>query len=127
MLQIEVRLSDGTLLNGQVDACDFHYNLALIKIQHEVMVQPASLRILDDSISTHPCGIHDKGVGSESFQLRPHSDLIRLCPGDVVVALGRYFEEPYEIMAAPGRFRYTKMLTCNFFINWENTPHTLKS
>ncbi|XP_058216108.1 putative protease Do-like 14 [Rhododendron vialii] len=103
-IEIEVRLSDGTLLHGQVDACDFHYNLALIKIQHEVMVQPASLRILDDSISTHPCRIQDKGVDSESFQLRPHSDLIRLCPGDVVVALGRYFEEPYEIMAAPGRF-----------------------
>ncbi|KAH7856703.1 hypothetical protein Vadar_004470 [Vaccinium darrowii] len=103
-IEIEVRLCDGTLLKGQVYASDFHYNLTLIKIQPEVLVQPASLCILDDSISTNPFGIQDKGVGSESFELHPHSNLINLCPGDAVIALGRYFEEPYEIMAAPGKF-----------------------
>ncbi|KAH7867240.1 hypothetical protein Vadar_030830 [Vaccinium darrowii] len=94
-IEVEVRLSDGTLLNGQVHTSDFHYNLALIKIQSEVMVEPASLRLLDYSLSTNPCGIQDKGVGS---------DVINLCPGDAVIALGRYFEEPFDIMAAPGKF-----------------------
>jgi len=98
-----VYLSDGTLLDGQVYACDFHYNLALIKVESDAMVQPASLRNLDDSISIHPCEIQN-GVGSKSFQLRPHSDLFRLFPGDDVVALGRYFEEPHNIMVAPGKF-----------------------
>ncbi|KAH7865891.1 hypothetical protein Vadar_012741 [Vaccinium darrowii] len=102
-IKVEVYLSDGTLLDGQVYACDFHYNLALIKVESDAMVQPASLRNLDDSISIHPCEIQN-GVGSKSFQLRPHSDLFRLFPGDDVVALGRYFEEPHDIMVAPGKF-----------------------
>lgn len=113
--QVEVYLSDGTLLDGQVYACDFHYNLALVKIESGALLQPASLRNLDDSISIHPCEIQS-GTGSESFQLRPHSDLFHLCPGDKVVALGRYFEEPHEIMAAPGKFRYAKMPTCCDFL-----------
>ncbi|KAI8556130.1 hypothetical protein RHMOL_Rhmol05G0228000 [Rhododendron molle] len=103
-IKVDVYLSDGTLLDGQVYACDFHYNLALVKIESDALLQPASLRNLDDSISIHPCEIQS-GTGSESFQLRPHSDLFHLCPGDKVVALGRYFEEPHEIMAAPGKFR----------------------
>ncbi|KAH7866490.1 hypothetical protein Vadar_021093 [Vaccinium darrowii] len=102
-IEVEVYLSDGTLLNGEVYACDFHYNLALIKIESDAMLQPANLRNLDDSISIHPCEIQN-GAGSKSFRLHPHSDLFHLSPGDEVVALGRYFLEPHEIMAAPGKF-----------------------
>ncbi|XP_058216101.1 putative protease Do-like 14 isoform X2 [Rhododendron vialii] len=102
-IKVDVYLSDGTLLDGQVYACDFHYNLALVKIESGALLQPANLRNLDDSISIHPCEIQS-GTSSESFQLHPNSDLFHLCPGDKVVALGRYFEEPHEIMVAPGKF-----------------------
>lgn len=61
--QVDVYLSDGTLLDGQVYACDFHYNLALVKIESDALLQPASLRNLDDSISIHPCEIQS-GMGS---------------------------------------------------------------
>ncbi|KAH7857275.1 hypothetical protein Vadar_010828 [Vaccinium darrowii] len=102
-IKVQVYLSDGTKLDGQVYTCDFFYNLALIKIESDAMLQPASLRKLDDSISIHPCNIQNE-LGSKSFQLRSHSDLFPLRPGDKVVALGRYFEEPHEIMVAPGKF-----------------------
>ncbi|KAG5531164.1 hypothetical protein RHGRI_025950 [Rhododendron griersonianum] len=97
-LQIDVYLSDGKFLEGQVFSYDFHYNIAAIKIKTELALPSATLRILDDSISAVPSAI------SESFQLCPHSDVFNLCPGDMVVAVGRYFEKPNELMSAPGKF-----------------------
>ncbi|KAL9242995.1 hypothetical protein vseg_016937 [Gypsophila vaccaria] len=59
-----------------------------------------------------------------SFQLRPHSSTAK--PGDSTVVVGRYFFEPYDIMAAPGSFRMERFdpseydckellsTTCNF-------------
>ncbi|KAG5531163.1 hypothetical protein RHGRI_025950 [Rhododendron griersonianum] len=97
-IKIDVYLSDGKFLEGQVFSYDFHYNIAAIKIKTELALPSATLRILDDSISAVPSAI------SESFQLCPHSDVFNLCPGDMVVAVGRYFEKPNELMSAPGKF-----------------------
>ncbi|CAL5321530.1 unnamed protein product [Camellia sinensis] len=36
---------------------------------------------------------------------RPHSNVSKLCPGDNVVAVGRFFDAPYNLMAARGQFR----------------------
>ncbi|KAF7132571.1 hypothetical protein RHSIM_Rhsim09G0048400 [Rhododendron simsii] len=97
-LMIDVYLSDGKSSEGQVLAYDFHYNIATIKIKTELALPSAALRFLDDSISVDPSAI------LESSQLRPRSDLFKLCPGDMVVAVGRHFDRPYELMAAPGKF-----------------------
>lgn len=111
LLQVDVHISDGKLFDGQVFAYDFHYNIAIIKIESDAPLPSASLRLLDDSISVDPSEIpcpEDVEEGSESFQLHRHSNLFNLCPGDMVVAIGRYFDKPYELMAAPGKFRYIK-------------------
>ncbi|XP_058182151.1 putative protease Do-like 14 isoform X2 [Rhododendron vialii] len=97
-IKIDVYLSDGKSSEGQVFTYDFHYNIATIKIKTDLAFPSATLRFLDDSISVDPSAI------SESSQLRRHSDLFKLCPGDMVVAVGRYFDQPYELMAAPGKF-----------------------
>ncbi|CAL5328791.1 unnamed protein product [Camellia sinensis] len=36
---------------------------------------------------------------------RPHSNVSKLCLGDNVVAVGRFFDAPYNLMAARGQFR----------------------
>lgn len=46
----------------------------------------------------------DKEMTSKSFQLHRHSNLFRLCPGDMVVAIGRSCTGTRELMAAPGKF-----------------------
>ncbi|KAG5561178.1 hypothetical protein RHGRI_004259 [Rhododendron griersonianum] len=103
-IKVNVHLRDGTLCEGQVLAYDWHYNIAWIKIKSDAPLATASLRLLDDTMCVDPSGIQDKELGSNSFQLPPHSDFFKLCPGDTVVAVGRYFQPPNEIMAAPGRF-----------------------
>ncbi|KAG5531160.1 hypothetical protein RHGRI_025949 [Rhododendron griersonianum] len=97
-IKIDVYLSDGKSSEGQVFAYDFHYNIATIKIKTELALPSAALRFLDDSISVDPSAI------LESSQLHPRSDLFKLCPGDMVVAVGRHFDEHCELMAAPGKF-----------------------
>ncbi|KAH7861355.1 hypothetical protein Vadar_025099 [Vaccinium darrowii] len=52
----------------------------------------ASLEGLDDSFSLR-----------SNEELGVDSDVIRICPGDMVVALERFFEKPNDLMAAPGR------------------------
>ncbi|KAI8537870.1 hypothetical protein RHMOL_Rhmol09G0057800 [Rhododendron molle] len=97
-IKIDVYLSDGKSSEGQVFAYDFHYNIATIKIKTELALPSAALRFLDDSILVDPSAI------LESSQLHPHSDLFKLCPGDMVVAIGRHFDDHCDLMAAPGEF-----------------------
>ena len=104
LLQIDVYISDGKLFEGRVFAYDFHFNIAFIKIESNATLPTASLRLLEDSISIDPNDI----PGSDSFQPRPHSNVSKLCPGDIVVAGGRFFDAPYNLMAARGQFRYPK-------------------
>lgn len=95
-IKIDVCFSDGKLFEGHVFTYDFHYNFATIKIKSDAAMPTASVRRLDDSISI------DRS--KESFQLQPHSELFHLCPGEAVVAVGRYYKKPYYIMAASGKF-----------------------
>ncbi|KAI8021670.1 putative protease Do-like 14 [Camellia lanceoleosa] len=99
-IKIDVYVSDGKLFEGRVFAYDFHFNIAFIKIESNATLPTASLRLLEDSISIDPNDI----PGSDSFQLRPHSNVSKLCPGDIVVAVGRFFDAPYNLMAARGQF-----------------------
>ncbi|CAL5340074.1 unnamed protein product [Camellia sinensis] len=99
-IKIDVYISDGKLFEGRVFAYDFHFNIAFIKIESNATLPTASLRLLEDSISIDPNDI----PGSDSFQLRPHSNVSKLCPGDIVVAVGRFFDAPYNLMAARGQF-----------------------
>ncbi|OVA14637.1 hypothetical protein BVC80_1815g42 [Macleaya cordata] len=88
-IKIDVQLSDGRLFDGQIYTYDFHYNIAAIKVESDALLPIANLRILDDSIRIDP---------NESYSFN-------LCPGEMVVALGRYFEKPNDLMVAPGTLR----------------------
>lgn len=98
---------DGKLFKGCVIAYDFHFNIATISIETDVALPTAIIRPLDDSISIDPSEIActgDKEMTSKSFQLHRHSNLFRLCPRDMVVAIGRSCTGTRELMAAPGKF-----------------------
>lgn len=108
-MQINVYLADGKSFKGRLSAHDFHFNIAIISITSDVALPTARLRPLDDSISIDPSEILCPGeteVASRSFQLHRHSDSFVICPGDIVVALGRYCGESHELWAALGKFRY---------------------
>lgn len=96
-------LANGEECDGEIDAFDFHYNLAAIKIQVDHPLEIARLRHVDDLIMVDPSQISIPET--KPFQLAPHSDLFRLVPGSRVIALGRYHDVENDIMVSPGGFR----------------------
>lgn len=100
--KIKVYLADQSLFEGEVFFCDLHYNVAVIKIQSPSPLPTCCISCLDDSISIDSNEVV-KETTSETFQLRPHSDSFHLSPGDLVVAVGRFFQD-CSLMAAPGTF-----------------------
>ncbi|KAH7840450.1 hypothetical protein Vadar_017145 [Vaccinium darrowii] len=105
-IEVNVYLPDQKLFKGHVSAYDFHFNIATINITSDVALPTASLRPLDDSLSVDPSEIlcpGDNEVASTLFQLRRHSNSFKICPGDEVVALGRYICS-HGLFAALGKF-----------------------
>lgn len=100
--KVQVSLADDTVYDGKVMFCDFHFNIAVLNIKSAKPLPTCVIRLLDDSISIDPNEIGE-GV-SKTYPLLPHSDsLFHLSPGDLVVAVGRYWDD-HAIMAAPGQF-----------------------
>lgn len=113
LLQVFVKLSDGRSFDGKVCAYHFHYNLVVLSYKSDSPLQSATLRQLEDCLHLNPSQL----INSEekSFQLCPHSNpmilhsrSMILSPGDDVVAVGRYFDTPFDLMAAPGEYWYDK-------------------
>ena len=106
-----VYLFGGKLFEGQVVFYDCHYNISTVKIESDSPLPTASLRLVDDSISVDPYEIPcpgEKDVISESYQF------CQLSPGDLVIAIGRYFKNDFELMAAPGIFRYVHCMGTDY-------------
>jgi len=97
-----VHLFDGRSFEGQIESNDLHYNAVAVKIQSDTPLPIASLAHLSDSITINPSQL--RSTEENSFQLRPHSNSVDLIPGDIVIALGRFYAKPYGITAAPGEF-----------------------
>ncbi|KAL1832756.1 hypothetical protein ACET3Z_002407 [Daucus carota] len=99
-ITVHAHLCGGNLYTGgEVCAYDFHYNLAFIKFPFVPPFEPAKtakIALVGDSVDVHSSRPH--------FSLLPHSGSYKLTPGDRVVAMGRYFTEPFEPMAAPGEY-----------------------
>ncbi|KAF7154033.1 hypothetical protein RHSIM_Rhsim01G0093600 [Rhododendron simsii] len=107
-IEVNVYLADGKSFKGHLSARDLHFNIATLSITSDVALPTARLRPLDDSISIDPSEIlcpRETEVASRSFQLHRHSDSFKICPGDMVVALGRDCCGTHELWAALGKLR----------------------
>ncbi|CAJ2663403.1 unnamed protein product [Trifolium pratense] len=96
-LKVMIYLYDGRSYEGEVCAYDFHYNIAWIRFKSDSSLATATLRQVDDYINVNP-------AEEKSFHLRPPSSHFNLVPGHAIVAVGRYFAKPFDLMAAPGEF-----------------------
>eukprot|EP00258_Populus_trichocarpa_P015378 XP_006371841.2 putative protease Do-like 14 isoform X1 [Populus trichocarpa] len=88
-ITVEVYLSKGKPLKGQVLGYDFHYNLAIIQITTDYPLPTAILTDIDVSMPLTPTPLL---TDSKPFGLRPHtvdSSLFKLRGGDKVIALAR--------------------------------------
>ncbi|KAK1352281.1 PDZ domain-containing protein [Heracleum sosnowskyi] len=109
-LRIDVYMAGGKFFEGQLLAVDFHYNIAIIKINSNVPLPTSTVRFIDNSVPLDPgnsgcieelklsefAGCQDSSISSNRFPLYP---------GTKVLALGRFFMNSYEMMAAHGEFR----------------------
>ncbi|XP_022765644.1 uncharacterized protein LOC111310438 isoform X4 [Durio zibethinus] len=95
-IKVDVLLPDGKLLQGEVFAYDFHYNLSVIKIRSDTPFPTPSLRNLDESI---PVTLQP-ALNSTSPR---HSDSFKIRPGDKVKALGRHYHS-HSLVIASGSF-----------------------
>ncbi|GAU32968.1 hypothetical protein TSUD_358350 [Trifolium subterraneum] len=96
-LKVMIYLCDGRSYEGEVCAYDFHYNIAWIRFQSDSSLATATLRQVDDYINVNP-------AEEKSLHLHPHSSHFNIVPGHAIVAVGRYFAKPFDLMAAPGEF-----------------------
>ncbi|KAK1352272.1 Protease Do-like 14-like protein [Heracleum sosnowskyi] len=110
-LKIDVYMAGGAFFKGQLLAVDFHYNIAIITINSNAPLPTSTVRLIDKSVPLDPgnrgcfedlnlshfAGHQDSAISSNRFSLYP---------GTAVLALGRYFADSYDIMAAPGEFSY---------------------
>lgn len=94
-LKVLVKLSDGRSYEGEIRAYDFHYNIAAISFLADSPVLSATPSRIDETLDV----------------IAHNSSSSNLTPGDAVVAVGRYFSPPFEIMAAPGVFSLDR---CNY-------------
>lgn len=93
-VQIVVYSSDDNSYQGEVIAYDYHYNICVIGFQSHTSLSVARVAHIDDSIDV-----------KLNLLSRQHSKSYNLVPGDGVIVVGRYFHEPYDLMAAPGPYR----------------------
>jgi len=97
-----IYLYDGLSYEGQVCAFDFHFNIAWIRFQSDRSLPTAILRQVDDYINVNPA--EDK-----PFHHRRHCSHFNLVPGHPIVAVGRYFLKPFDLMAAPSQFTSVRL------------------
>lgn len=96
-LKVKIFLYDGQSYEGQVCAFDFHFNIAWIRFQSDRSLPTAIVRQVDDYINVNP-------AKDKPFHHRRCSSHFNLVPGHPIVAVGRYFSKPFDLMAAPGQF-----------------------
>ncbi|KAL1832755.1 hypothetical protein ACET3Z_002406 [Daucus carota] len=94
-LRVYMHSYDGRSFAGEVCAYDFHFNLAILSFRTgTTCYEPAKLAQVDDSMD----------ISARQPLLKPHSEASKLTPGDRVIVVGRYFDPPFILMAAPGYY-----------------------
>ncbi|XP_074285009.1 putative protease Do-like 14 isoform X2 [Silene latifolia] len=100
-IQVDVYLWDGQICQGRVIACDFHYNLAAIRIQTPCQLPTATLKDLDDfvPINLTPIQYHHKPP-----LLRPYSTKFKISPGTPLITIARSMRLLNAPIVSPGVF-----------------------
>ncbi|XP_074324798.1 putative protease Do-like 14 [Apium graveolens] len=96
-LKVIVYSWDGKSYEGKLLAYNCYYNLVAISFHSESPLLTATLAHVDDSMSL-------QFSTSSSELLSSYSRSCNLTPGYKVVAMGRYFYMPFDLMAAPGAY-----------------------
>ncbi|WOH08118.1 hypothetical protein DCAR_0727555 [Daucus carota subsp. sativus] len=100
-IKVDVHLFDGRVCQGQVFACDFHYNLAAVRIQTDSPLQTPTLKGLDDVMSIDPSELLQLSQ-DRSFQLRPHSNLFKIFHGMKIITIWRALRPKNFIIVSSG-------------------------
>ncbi|XP_074284973.1 putative protease Do-like 14 [Silene latifolia] len=89
-IQVDVCLWDGKVCQGRVIACDFHYNLAAIRIQTPCQLPTATLRNLDDVVPLNHTPIQQKQLQQQHRPpLRAHSTKFNISPETPLITISR--------------------------------------
>ncbi|KAL8154542.1 putative protease Do-like 14 isoform X2 [Apium graveolens] len=99
-IEVDVALSNGKLCKCEVVACDFHYNLAALRIITDTPLQPANMTSLDNSLSIHPT----QPLPLDRDGLSPHPNLFKILPDDKVIVLSRVMNDPRCFFINVGHF-----------------------
>ncbi|XP_074375405.1 uncharacterized protein LOC141717209 [Apium graveolens] len=109
-LKVCMHSCNGKSFVGEVCAYDFHFNLAILSFRTGTFYEPATLAHVNDCMdvfatqpSLKPHSDSSKLTPSQPL-LKPHSKSSKLTPGDRVIVVGRYFDPPFILMAAPGYY-----------------------
>ncbi|KAK1380073.1 Protease Do-like 14-like protein [Heracleum sosnowskyi] len=94
-IKVFMHAYNGRSFPGEVHAYDFHFNLAILSFRTGNCYEPATLAHVNDSMD----------VFASQPWLRSHSESSQLTPGDRVIVVGRYFDPPFILMAAPGYYQ----------------------
>lgn len=120
-IEISVILTNDITCKGFVSACNFHYNIGMIKFETEFQMETARLRYIDDSISIDPNLVDENPVENNHL-----SGKYVLYPGDTVVALGRNLDIQNTLMVVAGVFSVNEIrLDCKelFRADFEISKH----
>ncbi|CAL4943191.1 unnamed protein product [Urochloa decumbens] len=95
--KIKVYLFDGASYDATITACDYHWNLLVLSVSFDRVVKTMKLvEISENRNSRDPC--HERN------SLLPHSSCENLYPGDIIIGLGRWAEEPFGLQANCGLY-----------------------
>lgn len=94
IFEIHIRLSDGTSYKGRVLGSDPYYNLAALKIEPDALLPASLVRPVDDSLAA-----------DDDLQQRSSSSVyFNLTCGETLMAIGRHWKSPYNLMSSGGLF-----------------------
>ncbi|KAK9665847.1 hypothetical protein RND81_14G140500 [Saponaria officinalis] len=99
-IKIDVYVGGGKSVEGRVVGVDFHYNVAILEFYHDPPVSIPEVMCVDNVLEV--------GVRASLYSNVPvnTSNRYKLSHGDKVLALARYFQEPYDIMIAIGEVSF---------------------
>ncbi|KAK9734414.1 hypothetical protein RND81_04G138000 [Saponaria officinalis] len=101
-VECDVYVSGGKVYKGQLLVCDFHYNLAAIRIQSDSILKPAIFRALNDVSSIN---IDSSDHPQAPFQLRRHTNLFKVQSGTKIMILHSSFYPSFSVIGDSGVFR----------------------